>query len=186
MAAIIRGLLDFARRPGAEKSALDLEVLAQRAVALLQPIARKKGIDIELEAKRDGGGVAVIGNPIELEQVLANLVMNGIQAMSAGGTLHVRVSPRSADDADRPGALAPPTFACVEVEDEGVGIAIETLPKIFDPFFTTKEVGKGTGLGLSVSYGIVSDHGGRIQVSSALGSGTRFSVYLPLAGASPA
>ncbi len=71
--------------------------------------------------------------------------------------------------------------ACLDVEDEGDGIPPENLPKIFDPFFTTKDVGKGTGLGLSVSYGIVSDHGGRIQVVSAPGTGSRFSVFLPLA-----
>ncbi|HSO38404.1 MAG TPA: ATP-binding protein, partial [Labilithrix sp.] len=76
-----------------------------------------------------------------------------------------------------------PWLACVVVEDEGTGIAPEHLPHIFDPFFTTKEVGGGTGLGLSVSYAIVQDHGGRIEVESELARGSRFRVCLPLAAA---
>lgn len=75
---------------------------------------------------------------------------------------------------------AAPPAASVEVEDEGIGIPPENLPRVFDPFFTTKGVGAGTGLGLSVSYGIVSDHDGQIEVSSVVGSGSRFTVLLPL------
>jgi signal transduction histidine kinase len=134
----------------------------------LRPVAQKHEIDIEVDGA-GGRDLCVYGNQIELEQVLVNLMMNGIQAMQAGGTLRVRVS-----------GSAPAPLACLEVEDEGAGISPEHLPQVFDPFFTTKDVGVGTGLGLSVSYGIVADHGGRIQVSSALGSGSRFSVYLPL------
>jgi signal transduction histidine kinase len=177
MTAIIRGLLDFARRGATDRTAVDLAVVARDAAVLLRPTAHKKDIEIEVESE---GDVVVQANRTEIEQVLVNLMMNGIQAMPTGGTLRVRAHPRLG----RPGSTPPSSTACLEVEDEGVGISPESLPKVFDPFFTTKDVGEGTGLGLSVSYGIVSDHGGRIQVSSALGSGSRFSVYLPRAAVS--
>ena len=178
MTTIIRGLLDFSRRAGREKSDIDLGSLAHAATEFLRPVASKKGVDIVVSVQTNIAAV-VHANPTELEQVLVNLIMNGIQAMPEGGTLHVRVH-RPRDVAAERGDSAH-ALVCLEVEDQGVGIAPETLPKIFDPFFTTKDVGEGTGLGLSVSYGIVSDHGGRIQVTSVIGSGSRFSVYLPLA-----
>ena len=116
---------------------------------------------------------AIEVNASEIEQVISNLVINGLHAMSEGGVLRVRTLRRTA-----PGR---PDHACVVVEDEGTGISPENLPHIFDPFFTTKDVGAGTGLGLSVSYGIVQDHGGTIDVRSEVGKGTRFEVRLPLA-----
>ncbi len=176
MIVIIRGLLDFARRGATDKAAVDLAAIARDAAVLLRPTARKNDIEIEVEVENERD-LIIRGNRTEIEQVAVNLMMNGIQAMAAGGTLHVRAEHRSG----KLGSTESSSIACLEVEDEGVGIAPESLPQIFDPFFTTKDVGEGTGLGLSVSYGIVSDHGGHIQVSSALGSGSRFCVYLPLA-----
>jgi signal transduction histidine kinase len=179
MAAIIRGLLDFSRRGGLERSNVDLREIAKSAAAILQPLASKTGSEIEIEAAKDRE-VLVSGSPTELEQVLVNLMMNGLQAMPEGGRLHVRVTPSPEGKAARATDAA---TACVEVEDEGIGIAPESLARIFDPFFTTKDVGEGTGLGLSVSYGIVMDHGGHIRVTSSPGNGSRFSVFLPLAPA---
>ena len=103
--------------------------------------------------------------------MLANVVLNAIQAMPNGGT--VRLSCRPAPD--------DPSMALITVRDEGTGIAPGNLPHIFDPFFTTKAVGEGTGLGLSVSYGIIEDHGGTIAVESELGKGTTFTIRLPAA-----
>ena len=68
----------------------------------------------------------------------------------------------------------------VEIADDGCGIPVDVLPKIFDPFFTTKPLGRGTGLGLSISHGIIAEHGGRIEVESTVGAGTRFRIHLPL------
>jgi signal transduction histidine kinase len=102
-----------------------------------------------------------------VNQVFLNLVTNAVQALEDGkGT--ITLTTRSED-----GGVA------VEVDDTGKGIAEDVLPKIFDPFFSTKEVGKGTGLGLSVSYKIVQQHGGRIDVESTPGVGTRFTVWFP-------
>jgi signal transduction histidine kinase len=178
MTAIIRGLLDFSRRGAAERSNVDLRQLAKNAAAILQPLANRTGSQISIESSSED--VLVSGSPTELEQVLVNLMMNGLQAMPSGGTLHVRVASRG-NDSDGHSPHSTDDDACVEVEDEGIGIAPESLPRIFDPFFTTKDVGEGTGLGLSVSYGIVSDHGGRIRVTSSPGAGSRFSVFLPRA-----
>ena len=108
--------------------------------------------------------------PSELNQVFMNLLVNAAHAVSKErGTITIR-SGASADGAQ----------VWVEVEDDGCGIARENLSRVFDPFFTTKPVGKGTGLGLSLSYGIIKKHGGRLELDSEVGRGTRFRVSLPV------
>jgi two-component system, NtrC family, sensor kinase len=109
----------------------------------------------------------------QLNQVFMNLIVNASQAIESNGVITVRTG--YADD-----------WVWVEVGDNGSGIAPDTLNRIFDPFFTTKPVGKGTGLGLSLSYNIVTKHGGRIDVASELGKGTRFTVHLPVNPSQPA
>ena len=105
--------------------------------------------------------------PSQLNQVFMNLIVNASQSIQANGVITVRTG--CADD-----------WVWVEVGDNGAGIAPDILNRIFDPFFTTKPVGKGTGLGLSLSYNIVTKHGGRIEVASEVGKGTRFTVHLPV------
>jgi signal transduction histidine kinase len=172
---IIRQLLDFGRRAAASKARVDLNDLVRETATLLLPLVRKRSCTLSVEATE--GALPILANGSEIEQVLSNLVLNGLQAMPRGGALRVRtqIEQRTATAGSRE------AFACAVVEDEGVGIAAADLPRIFDPFFTTKEVGEGTGLGLSVSYGIVQDHGGVLEVSSTPGRGTQFSVLLPLA-----
>jgi len=110
-----------------------------------------------------------------------NLAVNARDAMPEGGTLSLVVRGVSVTgDADAPVAgMAPGRYAHLEVADTGTGIEQETLAHIFEPFFTTKEPGKGTGLGLAMVYGIVMQSGGRIDVDSEIGRGSRFSVYMP-------
>ncbi len=175
MTAIIRHLLDFGRRGGASRSSLDLNEVVTRAVDLLSPIAKKHGCSMQVTC--GARAVPVTGNSSEIEQVFSNLIVNALQAMPTGGTvsLQVSVEPRATASATfRP-------FARVVVQDDGAGIDEQVLAHVFDPFFTTKGVGAGTGLGLSVSYGIVQDHDGFIEVSSEKGHGARFCVLLPLA-----
>jgi signal transduction histidine kinase len=177
--AIIRHLLDFGRRAGSGRVDVNLNDLARSTSVLLAPTARKRGLAVDVETA--ARPVIVRGNAAELEQVLSNLLLNAVQAMaSRGGHIVLRVG-----TATHANGRQPRGFGTLQVEDTGVGIAPENLPKIFDPFFTTKEVGEGTGLGLSVSYGIVHDHGGSIAVESAPGRGTRFTVELPLADTRP-
>jgi signal transduction histidine kinase len=107
----------------------------------------------------------------KINQVFLNVLMNAIQASEPRGC--IEVSTRS-DETMASGGVA------IEVRDNGCGIQAEHLPHIFDPFFTTKPVGQGTGLGLSVSYGIIRDHGGAIEVDSEVGRGTLFRIRLPL------
>lgn len=177
--AIVQNLLDFARRGGNAltkvKPAIELQVAVSTAVDLLAATARKRGTTIELV--EGAPSLAVRANRQEVEQVVSNLILNGIQAMPHGG--HVTVETRSEQHPGRDGR--PRTFGTIVVEDQGRGIAESDLPHIFDPFFTTKDVGEGTGLGLSVTYGIVTDLGGMIDVATEIGRGTRFVVRLPLA-----
>ena len=154
-------------------TALDLNDLAASSTILLVPIARKRAVDVVV--KPSSKPIIVLGNVAELEQVLSNLILNAIQAMSKGGTVSVGVGVAS-----RPNGNDDRALGTITVEDNGPGIGEDTLAHIFDPFFTTKGVGEGTGLGLSVSYGIVRDHGGSIEVDSGLGRGARFTVLLPL------
>jgi signal transduction histidine kinase len=113
----------------------------------------------------------VMGNPNQLQQVFTNIILNAIQAMPQGGEL--RVSTEMIDEKTQ--KMIQITFS-----DIGCGIPEENLDKVFEPFFTTKKVGQGTGLGLSVSYGILKDHGGNIEVESTEGRGATFTIILPL------
>jgi len=169
--AIIRHLLDFGRRGGVAMAQVDLDRAVANTVDMLAATARKRGVTVAFD-----GGVgdahAVRANARELEQVVSNLLINGVQAMPRGGPLHVTTRLELRDGRG---------YGTVVVADRGAGIRPEHLPYIFDPFFTTKGVGEGHGLGLSVSYGIVSDWGGTIEVASTPGQGATFRVLIPLA-----
>jgi len=180
MTRIIRQLLDFARRGRANKAKVDLNKLSQRVLDLLTPLAKKRGVVVELDAA-DGAEAVLDADEGQIEQVLSNLVVNGIDAMSEGGELVVRIrseaaSPPAGSDPN------PGDYLRIDVQDSGAGIRKEDIDRVFEPFFTTKDVGQGTGLGLSVAHGIVRDHGGWIAVQSEENGGSCFSVYLPRAG----
>ncbi|HEV8066106.1 MAG TPA: HAMP domain-containing sensor histidine kinase [Planctomycetaceae bacterium] len=176
MAAMIRQLLDFGRRGRAHKEAVDLRQLAERTVQLLDPLAKRQNITLELQSG-DSDVLAEIDGP-QIQQVLSNLIENAFHAMPKGGTVAVRIEAGTFQSAGE--ARTPENgFARIAIEDQGIGIPPEHLEHIFDPFFTTKEVGKGTGLGLSIAHGIVQDHGGWIEVTSTPDIGSQFLIYLP-------
>jgi signal transduction histidine kinase/ActR/RegA family two-component response regulator len=132
--------------------------------------------------------LVVAGDASQLHQMLANLLTNAVQAVSAGGEVRVRAL---ALEVSEPrdcavGRLQHGRYACIEVSDTGTGMSAEQVERIFEPFFTTKPVGTGTGLGLSLVHGIVLDHSAALEVDSRPGSGTHFAVYLPLIDGEPA
>ncbi|MFN8547447.1 MAG: ATP-binding protein [Candidatus Eisenbacteria bacterium] len=178
IAKIVRGLLDFSRRSEPERSRVDLRPLVTQTAGFLQSFAQKRRVVIQLELDEEPLWARVDGG--QIQQVITNLLMNGIQAMPEGGVLHLRGTSMSARPPADVGGV-PLDCAVVEVRDHGEGIVAEALPRIFDPFFTTKAVGEGTGLGLSVSYGIVREHDGWIEVESVVSEGTTFRVCLPFA-----
>jgi two-component system, NtrC family, sensor kinase len=181
IAATIRQLLDFSRQHEPVKERCDLSHLVERTLALVQPIAEKAHVKVELTPA--DGQPLVEADIRQIEQVLTNLVINGIQAMPGGGTLRIGMGRRRPDTfpegAERP-VDAGSEHAFVSVEDQGEGIREADLPHIFEPFFTTKSIGEGTGLGLSVAHGIIEEHHGFITVDTKRDQGTRFTVYLPL------
>jgi signal transduction histidine kinase len=175
MTRIVRQLLDFARPRGPERAEEDVRGVARRTMALLETLAAKSGVTLAL---RPGAPVVAEVDAGQLQQVFTNVIVNGIQAMSAPGTVEVSVSrERRAPPPDHGGGEA--AYVRVRVRDEGRGVAPGDLPHLFEPFFTTKDIGQGTGLGLSVAHGIVREHGGWMDVQSELGHGTELSVYLP-------
>jgi two-component system, NtrC family, sensor kinase len=173
---IVGQLLDFARRRSPQRARCDLVPIVESVVSILAPMAKKQGVALSLV--KPEGQVELEVDASQIQQVLTNLVVNGIQAMPGGGTLRIAVRHRRLrPPADLGGAEGECT--CIEVSDEGTGIPEEELPRVFEPFFTTKQVGEGTGLGLSVSYGIVREHGGWIDAISEPGKGSCFTVCLP-------
>ena len=180
MTAIIRQLLDFSRRSGAHLETADVRQVVARTCDLLAATARERRVTIT----RPAPGPAVVAriDPGQVQQALANVIVNGIQAMPNGGRLAVDVS---TCDAGPPAGVggAPGTYACITVQDAGAGMSPDDVARMFEPFFTTKPIGEGTGLGLSVAHGIVEEHGGWFEVDSRPGEGTRVVLFLPLAGA---
>jgi two-component system NtrC family sensor kinase len=179
MTAIIRQLLDFARRGKPHLENGDLWVVADRTAKMLAHLALQQHVTLQL-APIDGRG-RVRMDEAQMQQVIANLVLNAIQAMPNGGRVHITLDQVRASQPGR--ASGERDYVRLVVADEGTGIPSEHLPRVFEPFFTTKDVGDGTGLGLSVCYGIVQEHGGWVEVDSEVGKGSRFSVYLPAVGA---
>lgn len=177
MTEIIRQLLDFARRRSSQRAPVDVAQLTGQVIDLLSVTARKSNVTLGLE--KTVGAPHVEVDRSQIQQVLMNLVMNGIQAMPGGGRLLITLGVANVRHPGVPGGEER-KYLRVAVSDEGEGIPREHIELVFDPFFTTKGVGKGTGLGLSISYGIVQEHGGWIDVQSELGKGSCFSIYLPL------
>ncbi len=177
MTNIIKQLLGFARRRQPQHRKESLRGVVERTLALLGPMAEKSQVAF-VPSHGEPEPFADIDVSL-IEQALTNLVVNAIQAMPMGGSLTVR----SCEEVVSPPAGAPDSstgsYACLHVEDTGMGMTSEQLRHAFEPFFTTKDVGSGTGLGLSVAHGIVRDHGGWIAATSTLDKGSRFSIYLP-------
>ena len=156
-------LLTFARETPADRQPIDINAVVTDALALVQKQLDHSGVHMDL---RLGAGLPrVLGHANALQQVVLNLVTNAGQALGDHGTIRVVTAVDN-------------THVTIEVADDGPGIPPATLSHVFDPFFTTKAT--GTGLGLSVSYGIVRDHGGTMDVRSEVGRGTVFTVSLPI------
>jgi two-component system NtrC family sensor kinase len=163
---ITNGLLDFSRLRAGNRVPVNLGDTVKMTARLVTHQHRGDNIQIEIETVNDLP--RVLGDEGQLQQAIIALATNAIDAMPEGGTLTLR-------------AVRSGPKVIVEIKDTGIGISQENLTKIFDPFFTTKDVGRGTGLGLAVCYGIVSEHGGRLDVRSAVGVGTTFTISLPKA-----
>ena len=162
---IVTDLLKFARQSTPEKKFQDLRETVEASLRLTAYLSRKANIDITKDLPERS--VMMWYDSQQLEQVFINIITNAIQAMPEKGTL--QVSMKKTD-----------STVTIAFKDNGTGIPSENLNRIFDPFFTTKAEGQGTGLGLSVSYGIISNHNGHIQVESKVGEGSTFTIILPI------
>jgi PAS domain S-box-containing protein len=165
---IVNNLLNFSRTgSAAEFAGVDIHRVLDDTLQLLEPQLRRSQIEIVRDYAENLPQVH--GNSVKLQQVFTNLILNARDSI-ANGNGRITLATRKGDD---DGLLL------IEVADSGVGIAPEDVAKIYDPFFTTKGVGRGTGLGLAVTYGIVQEHSGHINVSSTPGLGTTFRITLP-------
>ena len=172
---LIARMLAFARQQPALPVPIDPVAVVNDALQMLS-VSLGPGIALSFEA--DAPGAAMVADPTQLQQIVINLCVNAADAMGARGRLRVTLC-----RAARPGANAP--WLHLAVADTGHGMAPEVRERIFDPFFTTKEPGQGSGLGLAIVYGVVSTLRGEIEVSSKVGAGSRFDVWLPLVPAMP-
>ena len=177
-ASLTSQLLAFSRSQVLQPKILDLNTVVADMNEMLR---RLIGEDVDLSTVRSPALGRVKADRGQLEQVIVNLAINARDSMPQGGKLvigarNVEVGPTSEEVVE---GLPPGPYVILSVEDTGVGMDAETQSHIFEPFFTTKDKSKGTGLGLATVYGIVKQSGGEIRVSSELGRGTRFSVFLP-------
>ncbi|MCW5623766.1 MAG: HAMP domain-containing histidine kinase [Burkholderiales bacterium] len=170
IADLVANLKDFSRLDRNKVARFDLREGLESTLQIARNLVKHKDV------RKVFGEIPLVScSPSQINQVFLNLVTNAAQATPENGGI-IRITTRHASPAE----------VTVDVEDNGHGIPPDVVPKIFDPFFTTKDVGKGTGLGLSIAYKIVQQHGGRIDVKSVVGKGTRFTVTLPVEPAAPA
>lgn len=172
---IIQQLLGFVRRKRPEQKGLNIKTLLETTLDFLEHKVQKQ--EVKVVKEMEDNLPSVLGDPDQLQQVFLNIILNAVQSMSEGGTLHLSasskwISKEGLEDGQH-------RYVEVKVQDTGMGMEREVMDNIFNPFFTTKERDKGTGLGLTVSQGIVQDHEGWIEVESEIGEGSQFRVYLP-------
>ena len=180
-------LLAFGRRQVLAPVVLDVGDLVRDTQRLLR---RLLGEDVQLNLRLAEEPIRVEADRTQLQQALLDLATNARDAMPGGGILGISTRVQGVFEAgDQPpspaGELAPGRYAALEFADTGEGMSAEVQARIFDPFFTTKELGKGTGLGLASVVGLVEQSGGRVDVQSALGEGSVFTILLPLTGDAP-
>jgi PAS domain S-box-containing protein len=164
---IVQSLRGLARTDAPKMEEIQLPDLVEMSLEMVRGRLKRRGIEVDV----DYGPTVVRCVPTQISQVLLNLVVNALQAIEARGDTDggaIRIATAYDDD-----------DVVIEVADTGCGIEPGDLPRLFDPFFTTKPVGEGTGLGLSITHGIVTGHGGRIEVESTPGEGSRFRIFLP-------
>src|SRR3989449_4863894 len=172
-ARIVQNLLEFSRPASPQKKPLDLNNILERTLQLHEHSLRRNNIEVDFRLPAELPGV--VGDANQLIQVFLNLVTNAEQAIREvrdSGRIQVRLT----SNANR---------VRVTVQDDGVGIRPEALPRIFDPFYTTKRPGGGTGLGLSICMSIIREHGGNIEAETLPAGGTAFTVTLPIAIGQP-
>jgi signal transduction histidine kinase len=182
-ADLTRGLLAFSRKQEVTLAVIDISEVLKSNEAFLRRLIRE---DIELKLSCSEEPLTVLADRGQIEQVFMNLVTNGRDAMPNGGRLSIetRLVTLAQDFIEAHGYGTAGIYSSCSVTDSGFGMDNETQSHMFEPFFTTKEQGEGTGLGLSMAYGIVKKHDGFITVYSEPGTGTIFTIYLPLVQAS--
>jgi len=166
---VVRRLLDFSRQGERVRIRADLNEVVNDVIALTRHLIQTNSVTLMLELDSELPWVSIDHN--QMKQVLLNLIHNALQAMPKGGELLVNTFKASREDRD---------WVVMAIKDSGVGIQPADQDRIFEPFFTTKGDRGGTGLGLSVTYGIVTDHGGTIEISSEPNKGSTFAVWLPI------
>lgn len=171
---IIEGLLSFSRVSELQITNISVEELLDQTLLLLDPELRQHEITVQRHSNLTDSNIPADAS--QLKQVFLNILLNSIQSMPNGGTITITTTDATGEE--RP--LYKSEFVCVTIKDTGSGIPEYDLPRVFDPFFTTKET--GTGLGLSISYGIISKHGGEIDIESTTecpGAGTTVRIRVP-------
>jgi signal transduction histidine kinase/CheY-like chemotaxis protein len=176
-AGLTHDLLAFARKQTLQRTTVAVSDILGSVERMVRRVA-EASIRLEVRLADDPGEVVADGH--QIEQVLLNLAINACDAMGNRGTLTITADPvEIAGVGAVQHRVRPGSYVRIAVTDTGTGMDEATLRSVFEPFFTTKEVGRGTGLGLAVAHGIVTQHGGQIDVESELGKGSTFTVFLP-------
>jgi len=180
--ALVDQILTYSRSARGRPTAVDASAMVQEA---LEFVRASLPSNIELRPRFEAGKATVIADSTQVHQLVMNLCKNAIDAMPTGGALSVTldVLDTLADRQLSHGLLPAGSYVRLSVEDSGCGMAPAVLERVFEPFFTTKQAGMGTGLGLALVQGIVTDLGGAIDVSSEIGAGSAFRLYLPRSAA---
>ncbi len=165
---VVRRLLDFARQSESIRVRSDVNEILTDVLALVNHLLKTSGVVLSTYFSEGMPWISVDRN--QTKQVFLNLIHNALHAMPTGGELHIKTDCRERDGKN---------WLRISLQDTGIGIAPENIERVFEPFFTTRSKDGGTGLGLSVSYGIIADHGGVIDVASEVGKGSTFTIWLP-------